>query len=349
MTPRKRAAASKKHTPTEARRRRLLALLADGRFHSGEALAKRLRISRGGIWKLIQTLRALGVDVQSVPHQGYRLPRAVDLLDRGAIMNSLTPETQAKVARLDVPLALDSTNRFVGELPATDAGQAQVCLTEIQTAGRGRRGRTWTAPFASGICMSLGWRFAEAPPQFSALSLAVGVAVVRAFERCGAEGVNLKWPNDLLWQGRKLGGILIEMRGESGGPANVVIGIGINMRMPAATRLELAERHAVMIADVHEILRDRTPARNILVAALVEELVAMLERFAQHGFEPFIESWRSLDALRLAPVKVLIGTQTTHGIAQGVDEDGAFLVEVEGELKRFVSGEVSVRASGATR
>lgn len=338
-------AAKSKPSQTETRRRRLLSMLADGEFHSGEALAKRLRISRGGIWKLVQALRALGIEVQSVPRQGYRLAHAVDLLERDAILKPLAANVRQRIERLDVLLTIDSTNRYVSDLSETEAGVAQVCLTEVQTAGRGRRGRSWIAPFASGICMSLGWRFAEAPPTFSALSLAVGVAAVRAFERCGAKDIGLKWPNDLVWQSRKLGGILIEMRGESAGPSSVVIGIGINMRMPAAIRLQLAEHQAVLVADVHEILREQTPTRNVLVAALTEELVSMLQVFAERGFEPFIDAWRSLDVLQHAPVKVLSGTATTVGMAHGVDDDGALLVDVNGDLKRFVSGEVSVRAS----
>lgn len=328
---------------TDRRRRRLLALLADGQSHSGQALAKRLRISRGGVWKLMQTLRGLGIEVQSVARQGYQLPRAVDLLNSNAILEAASASTRERIARLDVVLTVDSTNRYVNDQNQTQSDQAIVCLTEVQTAGRGRRGRSWLAPFASGICLSLGWRFAEAPPTFSALSLAVGVAVVRAFARFGAADVGLKWPNDLMWQDRKLGGILIEMRGESAGPANVVIGIGVNMRMPAAVRLELAERQAVLIADVHEILRDRTPTRNVLAAAMIEELIAMLQVFGTSGFAPFAEEFRSLDILQHADVKILTGSETTFGAARGVDEDGSLLVDVDGELKSFVSGEVSVR------
>jgi BirA family biotin operon repressor/biotin-[acetyl-CoA-carboxylase] ligase len=331
---------------TEKRRRRLLALLADGESHSGQVLAKRLRISRGGIWKLMRALRELGVDVQSVPRRGYQLPRAVDLLDGEQILAAMSAQASARIDKLDVLLTVDSTNRYVNDLNESQSDHAQVCLTEVQTAGRGRRGRSWLAPFASGICLSLGWRFPEAPPTFSALSLAVGVAVVRAFARCGAADVGLKWPNDLMWQDRKLGGILIEMRGESAGPANVVIGIGVNMHMPAAVRLELAERQAVLIADVHEILRDRTPRRNVLAAVMIEELIAMLQTFATSGFAAFAEEFRRLDILQHADVKILTGPDTTFGIARGVDDDGSLLVDVDGELKRFVSGEVSVRKSG---
>jgi BirA family biotin operon repressor/biotin-[acetyl-CoA-carboxylase] ligase len=176
------------------------------------------------------------------------------------------------------------------------------------------------------------------------LSLAVGVAVVHAFARLGIEGVGLKWPNDLIWQQRKLGGILIEMRGESAGPAQVVIGIGINMRMPGSVRIMLAEQQAALIADVHEIMRDRTPPRNALIAVLVEELTRMLQTFGEKGFEPFAQEWRRLDTLADAPVRVTSGSETTFGRARGVELDGTLLVDVDGQLRRFASGEVSLRA-----
>jgi BirA family biotin operon repressor/biotin-[acetyl-CoA-carboxylase] ligase len=334
-------------TRAEARRHRLLALLSDGEFHSGEKLAKRLRISRGGIWKIVSALRELGVDVQSVPRQGYKLPCAVDLYDRSAILAAMSAETRAALTRADVLLTVDSTNRFVADLEeALEPGQAQLCVAELQTAGRGRRGRSWMAPFGSGICMSVGWRFAEALPTFSALSLAVGVAVVTALKRLGVTELGLKWPNDLVWKGRKLGGILIEMRGESGGPSHVVIGIGINVRMPSAIRLLLAEQQAALITDLHEIMHERTPDRNRIVGAVVSELVAMLRIFAQEGFAPYYAAWRELDALADAPVKIMNGAQTTFGTARGVDSDGTLLVEVDGRLQRFASGEVTLRKAG---
>jgi BirA family transcriptional regulator, biotin operon repressor / biotin---[acetyl-CoA-carboxylase] ligase len=319
-------------------------MLADGAFHSGEQLAKRLRISRGGIWKLVRSLRAIGIDVQSVPRQGYKLERAVDLLDRHAIVEALSPEAKSALQQLEVLLTVDSTNRFLADSTGAEPGQVQVCTAELQNAGRGRRGRSWVAPFGTGICLSLGWQFTEAPPTFSALSLAVGVAAANAFAKLGIEGVGLKWPNDLIWQNRKLGGILIEMRGESAGPAHVVIGIGINVHMPARVRLMLAEQQAALVSDVHEIMRDRTPTRNLIIAMLVEESVAMLKTFATQGFAPFVDAWQRLDTLANAHVKVISGTQTTFGTARGVEMDGTLLVDVDGSVQRFVSGEVSLRA-----
>lgn len=338
-------AAAKRKSPTQARRARLLAMLATGEFYSGEKLAKRLRISRGGVWKLIRTLQAMGINVESVPRQGYRLPRAVDLLDRSAILAEISPEMRERVTPLEVLLTVDSTNRHVAEQTANLPGTTHVCVAEVQNAGRGRRGRSWVAPFGTGVCMSMSWQFVEAPPTFSALSLAVGVAVVRAFRRLGVQGVGLKWPNDLIWQQRKLGGILIEMRGESAGPAQVVIGLGINMRMPAPVRLMLAEQQAALIADVHEIMRERTPTRNSLIAMLAEEITKMLQTFGQRGFEPFVDEWRRLDTLADAPVRVMSGTETTLGRARGVELDGTLLVDVDGVLRRFASGEVSLRAA----
>jgi BirA family transcriptional regulator, biotin operon repressor / biotin---[acetyl-CoA-carboxylase] ligase len=338
---------SKAQTPktqAQARRQKLLGMLAEGSFYSGEQLAKKLKISRAGVWKLMNSLKALGVDIESVARQGYRLPRAVDLLDKEAIVTSLPAATRSQLERADVLLTVDSTNRFVAELPPPQAGSFQLCTAEVQNAGRGRRGRSWVAPFGSGVCMSLGWQFIEAPPTFSALSLAVGVAVVKAFRRLGIEGVGLKWPNDLQWHGRKLGGILIEMRGESAGPAQVIIGIGINVQMPAAIRMQLAEREAALIADVHEIVRDKTPTRNALIAAVTTELLNMLQTFTTHGFAPFKDEWHELDTLANAPVKVISGSQTTLGFARGVEADGTLLVDVDGELRKFVSGEVSLRA-----
>ena len=331
-------------TQAQARRQRLLSMLAEGTFYSGEQLAKKLKISRGGIWKLMNSLKALGIDIESVARQGYRLPRAVDLLDKEAIVGSLPATLRPSLERTDVLLTVDSTNRFVAELTPPQPGHLQLCTAEVQNAGRGRRGRSWLAPFGSGVCMSVGWQFAEAPPTFSALSLAVGVAVIKAFNRLGIHGVGLKWPNDLQWQGRKLGGILIEMRGESAGPAQVIIGIGINMHMPAAIRMQLLEREAALVADVHEIARDRAPTRNVLIGAVVVELAEMLKTFTTSGFTPFHDEWTSLDTLANAPVKVISGAQTTLGTARGVEPDGTLLVEVDGELRKFVSGEVSLRA-----
>jgi len=327
------------------RRERLLAQLADGNFHSGEVLAKRMRVSRSAVWKVISSLRELGIEVQAVQKQGYRLAKSVDLLSTAEIEKQLATGARPLMERVEVLLQVDSTNHYLSSSTPPEPGRAILCVAETQTAGRGRRGRSWVAPFGSGICMSLAWTFAESPPTFSALSLAVGVAIARVLRAHGAQDVKLKWPNDIVWQGRKLGGILIEMRGESVGPSQVVIGLGLNTRMPSQVRLELAKQQATLIADIYEILREHTPTRSALVAAITTELLATLQTFANKGFEPFVDAWHELDSLANAPVRVLSANAIVEGVARGVASDGALLVDVAGRQQRFVSGDVSLRAA----
>lgn len=323
------------------RREQLLKLLADGDTHSGERLAEQLRITRAAVWKAINALRELGIDIESL-HQGYRLPHAVDLYDAERIQTALSV-ANAALQRIDVLFTVDSTNRFVTERPATHSGHGVLCVTEIQQAGRGRRGRSWVAPFGSGICMSLGWLFDSLPPAFSALSLVVGVALTRALRGIGAHEVGLKWPNDVLWQGRKLAGVLIEMRGEPDGPAHVVIGIGLNLSLPDASKQQLLEQQA-NVTDLHEVLGTLAPARNELVAAFTQHLLQVLTVFAREGFTPFVAEWQRYDVLQKAEVNVLQADRTIAGIARGVSEDGSLLVDTAQGLQRFVSGEVSLRA-----
>jgi BirA family transcriptional regulator, biotin operon repressor / biotin---[acetyl-CoA-carboxylase] ligase len=327
-------------TTDTPRREQLLKLLADGAVHSGERLAEQLHITRAAVWKAVNALRELGIDIES-QHQGYRLPCAVDLYDATRIRNALNASAAA-LQRIDVLFTVDSTNRYVTEQPATQAGQAVLCLAEVQRSGRGRRGRSWVASFGSGICMSLGWLFDTMPPAFSALSLVVGVALIRALHACGAHEVGLKWPNDLLWRGRKLAGVLIEMRGEPDGPAHVVIGIGLNLQLPDASRQALAEQHA-QVTDLREILGERCPTRNELVAAITTQLLQVLELFAREGFAPFVDEWQRYDVLRKAEVNVFQGERAVAGVACGVTADGSLLVDTPQGVQRFISGEVSLR------
>ncbi len=336
--------ATRSSEQSAARQQGLLSMLADGKFHSGEKLAAKLKVSRSAVWKLIRTLRLLGIEVQAVPKQGYRLPRPVDVYDAKTILEGMPRALRARLEQLHVLLQVDSTNRFLSERAAPEIDQAKVCVAEVQTMGKGRRGRTWVAPFGSGICLSLSFKFAESPPQLSALGLGVGIALLRVLDQFGATEVGLKWPNDVVWRGRKLAGILIEVAGEAGGPTRVVIGVGLNVHMPVPVRLALAEQQAALIADLGEILQGLLPDRNQLAAALIEHLIAVLDEFALRGFAAFVAEWRSRDALANAAVKVLAGNETLQGTALGVTDDGALLVDVRGERRQFFSAEVSLRA-----
>jgi BirA family transcriptional regulator, biotin operon repressor / biotin---[acetyl-CoA-carboxylase] ligase len=341
-TAQKKATKKTAHIPG-ARRRKLLSLLASGESRSGEDLARELRVTRSAVWKLIGKLRALGVDIQALPRQGYHLPHAVDLYDANEIQRNLSASARLTEPTIEVLLNIDSTNRYLIDAAPLPAGQPAICVTELQTAGRGRRGRSWLAPFGSGVCLSLAWQFSESPPTFSSLSLVVGLSVVRAMERFGAKDVQLKWPNDVVFKQRKLAGILIEMRGEAGGPSRVVIGLGVNLQLPTATRMALAEQQALLVTDLRDVLHEQTPNRNTLVAAVVDELLASLRQFEREGFSAFAEEWRNRDSLMNAQVRVLSANETISGIARGVTTDGALLVEVDGKTQRFMSGDVSLR------
>jgi BirA family biotin operon repressor/biotin-[acetyl-CoA-carboxylase] ligase len=334
-------------TSTATLRDHVLAALADGEFHSGQALAAALRVSRTAVWKAVRALEALGIDVHAVPKRGYRLPQAVDLLDADAIRKGLAAATRARLRRLEVALRVDSTNSRLLAVEDLTGGHADVSVAEMQSAGRGRRGRSWLTPFGGGLCLSLSWLFPEAPRQLSALSLAIGVGVLRALRSFGLADLGLKWPNDLMAGHRKLGGILIELRAESGGPAYVVVGIGLNFRLDARTRRALALQQ-VEAADIVASTARRPPRRNKVIAALIDRVIESLLEFERAGLQPFLAEWSTADKLAAAPARVSYGEQTFQGIARGIDADGALLLETPGQLLRFTSGEVTVRGEASS-
>jgi BirA family biotin operon repressor/biotin-[acetyl-CoA-carboxylase] ligase len=318
----------------------LLKLLADGALHSGEELAARLGVSRAAVWKRLQQLEEWGIAVEALTGRGYRLESPVDLLDADEIRSRLPQDALGRLRRLEVHEALDSTSDRLLAVDDLPSGRFDACLAEFQSAGRGRRGRRWVAPFASGLCLSIGWNYRDAPAALSALSLAAGVAVLRALGRLGIAGLALKWPNDVVRDDSKLGGILIDLRGEAAGPAYVVVGVGINVRLPASARKRLAEE-GVDAVDLAAL--GPPPARNALAAALVAELSNALGEYGARGLAAFAAEWQDADALAGRTIAVLHGGQTLHGRARGVDSDGALLLEVDGAPRRIVSGEVSVR------
>ena len=319
----------------------LLVLLADGELHSGEWLAKELKVSRAAVWKAVERLRALGVEVQALPRRGYRLPNPVELLDARRIGAELNPQRRTRLRSLELTFEVDSTNtRLLANAPPP-LGLADACLTELQHAGRGRRGRRWIAPFGAGVALSIAWTFSDGAGTLAALSLGVGVAVARALARAGAQGVTLKWPNDIWLHDRKMGGVLIELRAEASGPAHVVIGVGINVDLPAASRREIEASgvHVAAVADACAV----APSRNLVAGAILDEVLSMLGQFEREGFAPFRDAWTALDALSGRPARVLLGSTAVSGTACGVDQEGALLLDTGGRVQRFVSGEASLR------
>ena len=322
---------------------RLLALLCDGELHSGVRLAAELGVSRAAVWKLVGELRAAGVPVRSLNRRGYRLAAPVELLDATRMRAAALRAGRELPRVLEVHFLIDSTNDFLHAEPAPAAGEARVVCAELQRAGRGRRGRRWIAPFGSGLTFSIAWTFAESPAELPALGLALGVAVAQELRRLGAAGVSLKWPNDLLLDGRKLGGLLTQLRQEAGGPATVVAGLGLNLALPDEARVAIEAPGALTATDLASAFPDGLPSRNQVAALLVAALQESLARFAVRGFASLAADWESLDALRDAPVQIQRAGEQLQGTARGTDHDGALLVETSGRLVRVFSGDVSVR------
>ena len=329
--------------------RALVALLQDGELHSGVVLAAQLGVTRAAVWKLAGELRALGVGIESVARRGYRLARPVELLDLGRIRDEARRRGLTLPADTELDFEIDSTSDRLHRAPPPPADRPRLLFAEIQHAGRGRRGRSWIAPFGSGLTFSVGWTFSETPAGLSSLSLAVGVALVRCLRDWGADQAMLKWPNDLLVYGRKLGGLLIQLRAESGAGASAVIGLGLNLQLSETTRAGIQGPGVLPVADLAEALCGSLPGRNALAASLASAMLDALQGFAASGFGPFLDDWRRFDALRDAPVTLVQGEERIVGVARGADRDGALLLEVGNRIERFYSGDVSLRPAGVVR
>jgi BirA family transcriptional regulator, biotin operon repressor / biotin---[acetyl-CoA-carboxylase] ligase len=320
---------------------RVFQRLDDREFRSGEALAAGLGVTRAAVWKAVEQLRELGVALDAQTSKGYRLATGVSALDTERIAALLPGALRTRIEALRVEWTLESTNtRLLESLPPA-AGMAAVILAEHQTGGRGRRGRNWIAPPGGAICISLAWQYPDLPADLSALSLIVGMATVAALTQLGVNGVRLKWPNDLVTERGKLGGILIEMRAEAGGPVHLVIGVGLNVMLDAQARA--AVQAAGNVADDLQANGAPVPDRNAVVAAMLSQLIPALEEFPRAGLTPHLEAWSRCDALQDREVRVENLGEITRGMARGIDAHGALLVETPGGVQRFISGEVSVR------
>jgi len=327
--------------PSGLNLRGLLLLLADGWPRCGARLMRELEASREELDAGILQLRERGIEVRGLTRGGYRLPKPVELLDDRRIRAALRADNERRLRTFDVLFEVDSTNTRLLGLPPPPAGHADACMSELQYAGRGRRGRRWIAPFGDNIALSIGWSLHAAARPDSALSLAAGVAICRALERVGARAIGLKWPNDVWLGDDKIGGVLLEMRAEGGAGMRCVIGVGLNVELSEAARIGI-ERTGVRAAAVADACPGAV-SRNQVAGALLDELLSMLTRFEREGFTPFRAKWIALDALRDRPVRLLAGDGVIAGTARGVDADGALLLESAGRMLRVMSGEVSVR------
>ncbi|NCC28599.1 MAG: biotin--[acetyl-CoA-carboxylase] ligase [Gammaproteobacteria bacterium] len=262
-----------------------------------------------------------------------------DLLDAERILAGLAPCARRAIARLEIHAEIDSTNRYLMREAVIGAPCGTLCLAECQSAGRGRLGRPWVSPFGANLYLSMLWRYKAPPAALGGFSLAAGAVVAEVLRRFGAEGLGLKWPNDLLWDRRKLGGMLLEVAGEPKGPSTLVVGIGINVRMSPDHGRAIDQPWV----DLAEVLDNQRVDRNILAAQIVDALVDAFERFGREGLTPFLPLWGGFDAFRGEQARILLADREIQGRVLGIASDGALRLETADGERRFHAGEVSLR------
>jgi BirA family transcriptional regulator, biotin operon repressor / biotin---[acetyl-CoA-carboxylase] ligase len=319
----------------------VLRLLADGEFHSGEDLAHKLDISRASICNALKEVDKAGLNLFKIRGRGYRLAEPLQWLDTTKIASAL--RVQAGRFNLELIDCADSTNTLLMQKAALGAVHGSVIAAELQKHGRGRRGRSWHADLGGALTFSLLWRFNQGMGFLSGLSLAVGVALLRALKSLGVDSMTLKWPNDVLHHNCKLAGILIEAQGDVLGPSFAVIGIGINLKLSERTR-ELIGQPATDLYSITGVM----PERNLVLGCVLGNLAQVLDIFTARGFGGLREEWVEHHAYHNKNVRIMLPDNAAEeGMVTGVDNEGALLIKTRGGERRYSTGEISLRAKGS--
>ena len=306
---------------------KLIEILADGEFHSGEELAASFGITRAGINKYMKVLREWGLDFTSVQGKGYCLIAPIDLIKKCKIDHYYQADSRCEI----LPI-IDSTNQYlldkIGQLRSGDS-----CVAEFQSKARGRRGRKWFSPFGSNLYFSMYWQLEQGVAAAMGMSLVVGIVIADTLRELSGQDIKVKWPNDLYLNDQKLAGILIELAGKTGDCAHAIIGIGVNLMMTNPDPNIVNQKWANL----------GKVDRNLLVARIVKNLNIKLSEFEKQGLAPFISDWNRLDNFANRPVKLLIGDNVIRGIAKGINEQGALMLEQDGKINAHIGGEISLR------
>ncbi len=324
----------------------LLKLLADGNFHSGEILANKLQVSRTSIWKMISRIQELGLELHSVKGKGYKLTEPLNLLDQESILKNIPVDLKDKIQKVEIFQSLDSTSSYtMGRLQSGEIDLAGnkifVCLAEQQTAGKGRRGRPWVSPFGHNLYLTIAREFNTGLSELEGLSLVIALALARVLEKNKILGLGIKWPNDILWQGKKLAGILLEISGDPTGLSKVLIGLGLNVSAKPQSMTEVDQPWV----DIKTIFGN-VPDRNKLVAELLAEIIKMIDEFEKKGFVAFKKEWNNFDVLKDQEVELKTHNNQPTGIlgaVKGVNNHGALLLQTKKGLETFHGGELSPR------
>ncbi len=306
-------------------------------------MAEVLGISRAAICKQLRVLSELGLQHSAVSGKGYRLDKPLELLAHSKINEILSEKNKALISTLEIHDTINSTNCYLVERSQNNVPSGFVCFAEHQTAGKGRRGRQWVSPYGSNIYVSILWRFQQGGIAGTAgLSLAIGIAVIRALKQHNINDVGLKWPNDIYSQGKKLGGILIEVSGEADGPCAAVIGLGLNLFLPETQAQGITQAWT----DLTKIIGENPLIRNKLAGTVLDHILSIINGFETVGIKAYLDEWRSYDCLKGHTATLFIGQQQVEGIVEGIDENGLLLIKrSDGSIQAFASGEVSFNSS----
>jgi BirA family biotin operon repressor/biotin-[acetyl-CoA-carboxylase] ligase len=318
---------------------KILNILKDGNLHSGESLGDQLGVSRTAVWKQLQKLEEMGLQVESVKGTGYRVVNWFDLLCQDSIAAHLSSANAQMPRQIEIFQTLDSTNKYIRDRAEQSDYSASVVFAERQTSGRGRRGKTWVSPFAANIYMSILWEFEQGAQALEGLSLGIGVAVRRALAELGLDNVSLKWPNDIYIADKKLGGILLEMIGDPAGQCSVIIGVGINFSMPESTATDIDQPWTDLRTESKEPI-----SRNKLAAVLVDNIFNLLDDFETVGFAGYRDEWQAADAFKGQQGTISTPRDSISGTVVGVDNSGAVQLRLaDGKVQSFIGGELSLR------
>lgn len=320
----------------------ILRMLSDGNYHSGTALGQALKVSRSSISNALRDLESYSLTIHKISGRGYRWLNPVQWLDSKQIQQHLAE--YADSIQIEIVEAVESTNSLLLHRAADQGASAnrikQVLVAELQTQGRGRRGRVWSSGLGDSLTFSVLWPSQCPVNTLSGLSLAAGVAIVRALASLGIHDIALKWPNDVLSDFHaKLAGVLIELHGDMLSLGTVVIGIGLNLRLSGVTKARIDQK----VTDIASVT-GQMPDRNQLLAVLLKELIGVLDTFERQGFEPFMEEWTRYHAYQNKMVEISFADDSVRsGRVIGVAPDGALLVDTSTGVVQLRSGEVSLR------
>lgn len=316
-------------------REQILRMLSKGQFVSGQALGDELNVTRAAIAKHIKAINEMGLEVYSVKGKGYKLSQPLALLDKSKIEEYLSPlRTNGSI---DLHSIIDSTNSFLMRKLPQHVNHGDVCIAEYQSDGRGRRGREWVSPFGSHLYLSMYCSLEQGLNAAMGLNVAVALAIHDAIKAVTGESVELKWPNDVYWQGKKLAGILIELEGQPLEPSHAVIGVGLNINMPEKSQTNIDQPWSDL-SQFNELID-----RNVMAAQLISSMQRRISEHQHSGLDNMVEHWNMLDCFIDKNVRIISANKEIVGVCRGIDNNGALLLEVNGVNQTIYGGEVSLR------